>query len=536
MKIEELYRKDGKLNSAIIRQPWFLETELYKNIINVSNSLGATIDSSFSERVFLFRTRNPIPKCVICNKDSAFYPKIPEYSNNCGSRSCASKCGAPKATKTKIDKYGAGNSPKAIEAARSRVNQLNIKGRDTLKRKYNVGNAGQLPGHMDKVQKTLIKKYGVDHPSKLNHVLDSRYDTSLEFYSSLVTSNLIQVLEVKNPTEYKSNAYRTPCREIKFNCNLHGEESLPNETFKWRSKRVGSPCSDCIRPYNKSVGIAQSEIASYIEELGFKPKLNDRTKIHPREIDILVGDFGIEYHGLYWHSFNSNESKEERNYHLSKLNDSNSVGIKLIQVFEDEWIYKKDIVKSIIKLNLNSIDNKIYARKCTIDHDVSLKESVDFLEQNHLQGNTYGAKYKIGLRYNGELVSLITIGNSRFEKGKLELLRSSTKLNTIVVGGFSKLIKASLKIGFNELHTYADLRYFSGKSYELVGFKHIHDTAPGFYYTDKDRRYNRMGFQKHKLKDKLNTYDQNLTASINIFNNGYRRIWDCGQRKFILKT
>ena len=42
-----------------------------------------------------------------------------------------------------------------------------------------------------------------------------------------------------------------------------------------------------------------------------------------------------------------------------------------------------------------------------------------------------------------------------------------------------------------------------------------------------------MKYQKHKLKDKLQIFDPNLTEWQNMQLNGYDRIWDCGNFVFV---
>jgi hypothetical protein len=37
-----------------------------------------------------------------------------------------------------------------------------------------------------------------------------------------------------------------------------------------------------------------------------------------------------------------------------------------------------------------------------------------------------------------------------------------------------------------------------------------------------------MGFQKHKLHDKLDSYNTMLSENDNMKINGYNRVWDCG--------
>lgn len=41
--------------------------------------------------------------------------------------------------------------------------------------------------------------------------------------------------------------------------------------------------------------------------------------------------------------------------------------------------------------------------------------------------------------------------------------------------------------------------------------------------------YNRMKFQKYKLEKLLPIFDQDKSEQENMFDNGYKRFWDCGQ-------
>ena len=60
-------------------------------------------------------------------------------------------------------------------------------------------------------------------------------------------------------------------------------------------------------------------------------------------------------------------------------------GVRLIQVFENEWALNKEIVKSRIAAIFN-VNQKIYARKCQmVEVDNAAKKR--FLIENHLQGD-----------------------------------------------------------------------------------------------------------------------------------------------------
>lgn len=76
-------------------------------------------------------------------------------------------------------------------------------------------------------------------------------------------------------------------------------------------------------------------------------------------------------------------------------------------------------------------NTKIYARK-TICKEVSYNESKIFLDENHIQGNCI-SKYRYGLYYNDELISIMTFGKSRF-KDEFELLRFCNKKYENIIG------------------------------------------------------------------------------------------------------
>ena len=65
------------------------------------------------------------------------------------------------------------------------------------------------------------------------------------------------------------------------------------------------------------------------------------------EADFIINDkIIIELNGLYWHGeLNGNK---KRNYHLNKLKFFNKLGYEVINIFEDEWLFKTEIVKSKI--------------------------------------------------------------------------------------------------------------------------------------------------------------------------------------------
>jgi len=260
---------------------------------------------------------------------------------------------------------------------------------------------------------------------------------------------------------------------------------------------------------------------------------SDRQIIGPKELDIYIPEknLAIEFNGLYWHS-ELFGGKESRTNHLRKTELCEEQGIQLIHIFENEWMNKQEIVKSVLLSKLGVSKERIFARKCEIKA-VSHNDAEIFLIQNHLQGSCI-SKYRLGLYHQNELVSLLTIGHSRFNKKyDFEIHRYCNKLNVTVLGGFAKLLKAFRIKNIGSIITYADRRYSNGQLYKNNNFKQLKSSSSNYWYwKNTDILYHRVNFQKHKLKDKLEIFDPNLTEWENMLTNKYDRIWDCGNLVF----
>lgn len=271
--------------------------------------------------------------------------------------------------------------------------------------------------------------------------------------------------------------------------------------------------------------LVEKEVADYVKSLGFDTALNDRTVLGGKEIDILIPEknLGIEVNGLYWHSYSPTlEKKENRNQHANKQKLAGEANIQLLQFTDHQWITKQDIVKSIISSKLGVTD-RIYARKCLIK-EISAKEARHFFNTTHIDGFASARQY-CGLFYNGELVQCVSIGTKRFgDRSKLEIIRFSTKLNTTVVGGLSKIISYINK----PLVTFCSKDISNAKGYIKAGFKVVEETGPGYFWTDGTRVISRQKAQKKNLGKWLLGFDPLLSEANNMFRAGYRRYWNSG--------
>lgn len=257
----------------------------------------------------------------------------------------------------------------------------------------------------------------------------------------------------------------------------------------------------------------------------------DRRIIKPYELDLVCDDakLAVEYCGLYWHS--EYTGGKNKSYHLNKLKACKEAGYDLITVFESDDLTK---VLSLIKGKLG-LNRRIFARNCIVI-ELTSAEAKSFNDANHLHGH-HGASYHLGLKYNDELVQVLSMGKARFNNSyEWECVRMTCKSGISIVGGASKLFDAFKRNKDSQsIITYADRRFGDGKVYENCGFIRTNDSVPNYWYFNRSnpqKLYSRVIFQKHKLKE-LSGYDESLTEWEIMKASGYDRIWDCGNTKYV---
>lgn len=151
-------------------------------------------------------------------------------------------------------------------------------------------------------------------------------------------------------------------------------------------------------------------------------------------------------------------------------------------LWEDIWQFHNAKVKSKLK-SLFGCNQRIHGRQCVlrvINNDVLIK----FLIENHLNVPIRG-KYKYGLYHQGEIVAVMSFSKGRpiHRFGSIynsyELLRFCNKLDTTVVGGFSKLLRHFIKnVKPDDIMTYVDREWSDGSLYEKMGFVLEDKTGP----------------------------------------------------------
>jgi hypothetical protein len=311
------------------------------------------------------------------------------------------------------------------------------------------------------------------------------------------------------------------------NCYTRFEVRCPkNHTYEitWTNFQQGHRCPKCAHFQS----LAEREIIDIFNGFGLKEK--NRTLIKPYELDVYFPgqEVAIEYCGLFWHS-----DKHERitsNYHRTKLDLCNEQKIRLLTIFEDEWKEHKEICISRINSALGVVKDKVFARKC-IAKQISNKEAYDFLTRTHLQGSGT-CRVAYGLFYNNKLIQVMTFGvpsRAHTAKGRkvLEMKRLAGELNTIIVGGASKLFKLGPQYakqnGYDTIKSYCDLRWGTGNLYQKLGFTKTYETKYTPHYTDGYKRFRNQNLAQNKKKT-------GITESTATQQRGLYKIYDCGHQ------
>ena len=482
--------------------------------------------------------------CDNCGEEKEIpYHKYLENEKRCGYYGCK-KCSNKKRELTSLSKFGVTNYAKSDEC-KEKISKNNIKKygvKTTLLEKntkekidktifdnFGVTEILSSPDIRKKIIATNIEKWGVDHFSKS----EGFYDLTYKRWKS----DALFKLNNYNITDFILKDDRT----IDIKCDKGYDHYFNINSKNLYQRKIIQKTVLCVEcnPLDYKESAREIEVFEFIKSNYNDIIIRKDRETISKELDIFLPELKLafEYNGVYWHS----DIYKNKNYHLDKTEECENKNIQLIHIFEDEWIYKRDIVKSMIMNKLGKTINKIFARKCKIKEITNNTTIKNFLDENHIQGFV-GSQIKIGLFLNDELVSLMTFGKNRRNLGikttyenQYELLRFCNKLNTNVIGGASKLFKYFIKnYQPQQIISYADRSWSIGKMYSNLGFLLENKTVPNYVYFDQNlNRFNRFNFRKDQLIKK--GYDSDKTEFEIMDELGFLRVFNSGNLKFLFK-
>jgi len=346
---------------------------------------------------------------------------------------------------------------------------INLKRKISINKKYNVDNVFQLDDIKQKIKSTNLLLYGHENPQQNKEIKEKTEKTNIIKYGS------------RNPfqNEYIKN-------KIKKTNNLKYGVDYPQQSALIRSK---------YSSLHKSSKL-ELELLEFIKNNYNGQILNNkRNIINGYEIDIYLPELNIafEFNGLYWH----NEVNKHKNYHMDKTNLCQKIGIELIHIWEDQWEFQKDIIKSMVLYKLNKISNIINS------NDTILKEIKDnfiisnFLKMNNISGYLK-CKINIGLYYNNEIISIMSFKKDK--KNIYKLLFFCNKLNTNVINAEHKIFNFFIdKYKPSKILSYADRSFINYNLYNNLNFKLESITNPKYHYIINRKRVNSKKSQKGKI-------------------------------------
>lgn len=462
--------------------------------------------------------------------------------------SCKNKaCVSSKRIESNIKKYGVSNP--------SQNKEIKKKQEETLYKKYGVKVPAKCSLIKEKMAKTNLEKYGnicslhsKENKIKTKKTWQKNYNCDHPFGSPEIRLKIKQKMKDKYGDYYtRTESYREKTKKTcikKYGFEHHSQ----NDKTKQKRKKTNTIKYGCEYPsqnkeilkkifllgnQGKNYGKTQKEIKNYLESIGnlkFKS-----IRIENKEIDIFNEDknIGIEYCGLYWHNEDSPDPRD-KNYHFNKYQLCKSKEIRLITMFEDEWINKKEQCKNYIKSVFGIFEKKIFGRKCLIK-EVENKTSNDFYNKYHIQGKPSNTKISFGLYYNEELLGVMSLGNHHRKSNNVILNRLCFKENYQIIGGASKLFNECINWCKNnniyKITTWSDNRWSQGKVYEKMNFYLEKELEPDYSYVNLNKKYCRLSKQSQKKSS--TKCPKNKTEKEFANENNLSRIWDCGKKRWI---
>lgn len=206
------------------------------------------------------------------------------------------------------------------------------------------------------------KRFGVDHPLQIYYKLGVKI-THTEEGIKKTRDSVIKNLWHKNWEKRKKSIdkFGWDILNVDFNNNLIQVKSRccnfikivkmgDENPLKWRC--------NCFKNKNRS-SKKELQLKNYLENFypnekiisSYKGWCKDKTCKGPSsyEIDIFFPkfNFGIEFNGIYWHN------KQDQTRETLKLKRAKDVGIKIINIWEDDWDHNKTDQLNKIKESLN---------------------------------------------------------------------------------------------------------------------------------------------------------------------------------------
>lgn len=568
----KLLMTNGNINAAITRRNWFKESDLYKNILELTQFLSK--DARISERVYcILNDITSIPKCKVCNiNDTRFSIMGGRYTDNCKNPKCWTgtvkrKLGANKIKHTKLCTH---NKSKEDFYLKYVNNTFEIVNRDIICDLYYkmydfLVARGIQCVHYKKYSDILLTvlkltefipvvkndyRFNERFYCIVNNIVSCQYCSICGYkmnFDNLVVGykcHSVSCMNMKSAASKIKNrvaliepvllkqGFTILNKESILGLNKHSIELVHdkcNKIEKYWLKNGKWKTLNCLYCHRL---IEEEKIYEFLLSITIKENIkrqynliHTKNKNSYQKLDFLILDkrVGIEYDGIYWHSNTDNR------YHENKLNMANKENIDLLNIFSNEWMTNditQEIWKSIIRSKLGIFDRTMPISECSIK-EISDIESKSFLENNSLKPYVL-SDISIGVYFRDELVSVMTLNYYKYyKKYQYNIVDWCNKINVGIEGSFDALMSYfALKYLPDNISCSIDRRFDDIKLYEANGFKKVKELRPDFYYWNKNNMV--KGNNVERLKSCIEKYDDGRSIRQNIKRNDWNILYDCG--------
>ena len=500
-------------------------------------------DITFSEKMYWYYNNiSSKPICPYCGKPVGFINSKMGYGIYC-SKECSNKAPEKKQKLKTIfnEKFG-GNAPACSKEVRSKMEstmlerfgvkncqqnkEVSIRTKNTIIDRYGgQGNGSKLL--KEKYIKTCLNKYGVENGSKSTEARE-KLSIAKRKYTIENHDYIVDYIDDNDKLLCK-------CKCPHEECNKCVEKEFIIDSVVL-ANRISHGIEICTKllPFKPLSSKYELILADILREHNIEFETNCRGIIS-KELDIYIPskNIAIEFNGIFHHS----DERKPNNYHINKYNECKEKGIQLISIWEDLYITKYNIVKSVLLSKLGVYNSKIYGRKCCIEV-VDSKTANTFYNNNHIQG-ACNASIHYALIYENDIVAMMSFGKRSLGKDcdlQWELIRYCSQLNICVIGGASKLFNRFIK-DYNpeSIISWSSNDISNGSMYNMLGFEFLTNSSSYWYVSKKTcKRFHRSSFNKANLiKKNVITSDDNRSEREIAVSLNFRRIFDSGQSKWI---
>lgn len=311
---------------------------------------------------------------------------------------------------------------------------------------------------------------------------------------------------------------RSVSKPFKALCPACGRTYGPRLTDLKRLKCITCGC------VNNVVSAPNCEIAEFVRSLGHEAI--QEYAMDGKVFDICVPSAGllIELQGIRWHS-----KPDSRKRDMAKYLAAVASGHKTLWIFEDEWRRRRSVCEAIIAARLGcSRAARLRPSSCEI-RSTSNSEANALYDSFHYIGRC-ASSFSYGAYVDGRLVAAMSFRKpSRQSAYDLEMSRMVSDPAFRIHGIWSKLmLRLQREHPGVSVVAYSDNRLFDGGVYRVMGFRLDGDVKPDYYWARGDNRFHKSALRK---PPKCAVTETALRES-----QGYRKIWDLGKKRWVLKV